>query len=90
MRQRPTFRKIAFIFVMTTLFFARGEAAADIVRDTDNVGQRIAVAVMPFFASGGEKQAWLSKGLADLLITDLGQVDEFAVLERATALACMD
>jgi tetratricopeptide (TPR) repeat protein len=39
--------------------------------------------VMPFTASQGQSQAWLSKGLADLFTKDLGQVNSFVLLERS-------
>ncbi|HEY7651813.1 MAG TPA: exo-alpha-sialidase [Methylomirabilota bacterium] len=40
------------------------------------------VTVMPFVPRSGQGQAWLSKGLADLLIQDLAQVRSLAIVSR--------
>jgi TolB-like protein len=40
------------------------------------------VTVMPFVPRSGQGQAWLSKGLADLLIQDLAQVKSLAIVSR--------
>ena len=40
------------------------------------------VTVMPFVPRSGQGQAWLSKGLADLLIQDLTQVKSLAIVSR--------
>jgi tetratricopeptide (TPR) repeat protein len=42
----------------------------------------IALTVMPFTALKGEHQGWLSKGMADLFIKNLSQVDSFLIVER--------
>ncbi len=41
-----------------------------------------AVTVMPFTAAEGGGEAWLGKGIADLLMRDLAEADAIAVLER--------
>ena len=40
---------------------------------------------MPFVPRSGQGQAWLSKGLADLLIQDLTQVKSLAIVSREQA-----
>ena len=40
------------------------------------------VTVLPFTSLKGEQQAWLGKGIADLLMSKLIEVDSFSVLER--------
>ena len=46
--------------------------------------------VMPFTALQGQSQGWLSKGLADLLTKNLGQVDSLVLLERTRMQAFVD
>jgi tetratricopeptide (TPR) repeat protein len=43
------------------------------------------VTVMPFVSRSGPGQAWLSKGLADLLTQDLAQVKSLAIVSREQA-----
>ncbi|HKW91411.1 MAG TPA: tetratricopeptide repeat protein [Methylomirabilota bacterium] len=43
------------------------------------------VTVMPFVPRSGQGQAWLSKGLADLLIQDLAQVKSLTIVSREQA-----
>jgi tetratricopeptide (TPR) repeat protein len=43
------------------------------------------VTVMPFVPRSGQGQAWLSKGLADLLTQDLAQVKSIAIVSREQA-----
>ena len=40
------------------------------------------ITVVPFTALGGEREAWLSKGISDLIMRRLAEVDTLAVLER--------
>ncbi|MFQ5656131.1 MAG: exo-alpha-sialidase [Candidatus Methylomirabilales bacterium] len=45
-------------------------------------GAQTTIAVTPFTPRAGEQQAWLSKGLADLLIRDLAEVQSLVVVTR--------
>jgi len=40
------------------------------------------LSVLPFSAQKGEQQAWLGKGIADMLMRDLSEVDGLVILER--------
>jgi len=42
------------------------------------------IAVMPFAAQEGEREAWLSKGLADLFARHLAEIPAVSVVERET------
>lgn len=44
--------------------------------------EKTTLSVLPFSAQKGERQAWLSKGIADMLIRKLSQVDDLLILER--------
>jgi len=77
-------RPLRFIFVallIATIIGYGKEAGAD---------SPTSLTVMPFTSLKGESQAWLGKGLADLFIKNLGQVDAFIILERSRMQAFVD
>jgi TolB-like protein len=45
-------------------------------------GEQLTVTVLPFSSHGTKDQAWLGKGIADMLMQDLAGVDGLIVLER--------
>jgi len=54
----------------------KGSASDNPIKD------QTTVSVMPLLSHSGESAAWLSKGLADMLIRDLSEVRSLIILER--------
>jgi TolB-like protein len=62
-----------------------GTALAEPTPATEARATPTTVTVMPFVPRSGQGQAWLSKGLADLLTQDLAQVKSLAIVSREQA-----
>ena len=69
--------RLAFSFLLLALAFP---ASAD----------PTTITVLPFTADAGERRTWLGKGIADILIRNLAEIERFTVLDRTRLQVYLD